>query len=264
MPELVYEPIHRSVVSDHLVQVYREVGELAASVTTFLAAGFEAGDPAIVVATAAHWPVIGERLGRAGWSTAELEADGRLLFADADELLAAILEEGRPSLRRFSEGVGDLLDRATAAWPNRRVRVFGEMVDILCRNGETEAADLLEELWNRLGLRRNFSLLCGYKVDVFDRGAQLGLLPQVCRSHSHVLPAVDAERMERAVDAALIEALGVADAHKVYAQVALQVREQRVPVPDLALMWVSAHMPRSAERVLAAARTHYLGDATTA
>jgi hypothetical protein len=67
--------------------------------------------------------------------------------------------------------------------------------------------------------------------------------------------------MERAVDAALAETLGVADAQKVYAQAARQVRDQEVPAWQIALMWVSAHMPRAAERILAAARTHYLAAA---
>ena len=56
--------------------------------------------------------------------------------------------------------------------------------------------------------RRSFSLLCGYRIDVFDRDAQLSVLPEICRSHSHVLPAGDPERLERAVDAALAETLG--------------------------------------------------------
>src|ERR1700694_5575170 len=34
------------------------------------------------------------------------------------------------------------------------VRIFGEMVNILCEQGETDAAAALEELWNDLGRRK--------------------------------------------------------------------------------------------------------------
>jgi hypothetical protein len=63
--------------------------------------------------------------------------------------------------------------------------------------------------------------------------------------------------MEQAVNTALTETLGSTDAEKVYSLVAAQVREENVPPAQLALMWVSAHMPRTAEHVLAAARAHY-------
>jgi hypothetical protein len=225
----------------------------------FLAAGFELSEPAVLVATAAHRPAIEERLERRGWDAGRLEADGMLVGAGAEETLAAVEADGKPSRRLFNAVVGGLLDRAAADTGGRRVRVFGEMVDLLCRDGRVAAADALEALWNRLGARRNFMLLCGYKIDVFDRSAQTTLLPQVCRAHSQMLPLVDPARMDEAVDAALVETLGAADAQKVYAQIARQERDSQVPAAQLALMWVSAHMPRSAERILATARAHYLG-----
>jgi hypothetical protein len=76
-----------------------------------------------------------------------------------------------------------------------------------------------------------------------------------------MLAAADAERMEQAVERALVETLGPADAQKVYAHVERRLREEHVPKPQLALMWVSAHMPRAAERVLATAREQYRGAA---
>lgn len=136
------------------------------------------------------------------------------------------------------------------------------MVDLLCRRGETAAADELEDFWHELGSRRNFSLLCGYKIDLFDRASQVTLLPQVYRSHSHVLPSLDSEWVEEAVAAALAAVLGEANAQRVYARVARHRSHQQVPTAQLALMWVSAHMPRAADRVLAAARAQYVAAAT--
>jgi hypothetical protein len=149
------------------------------------------------------------------------------------------------------------MDRIGARFPHRRIRAFGEMVDLLCERGNPTAAARLEELWNRLARRRAFSLLCGYRIDVFDRDSQLSVLPEICRAHSHVLPAGDPERLESAVDAALEEALGT-QAGQVYALVGEQLRRRHVPPAQLALMWVSSQMPSSAEQILESARAHYL------
>ena len=97
-------------------------------------------------------------------------------------------------------------------------------------------------------------LLCGYQLDVFDRETQVGVLPGICRTHSHVQPAADLERMQRAVDAAIDDELGDRAA-QLYAMVGDQIRQRRVPAAQLALMWVSANMPMVAERVLAVRRT---------
>jgi hypothetical protein len=131
------------------------------------------------------------------------------------------------------------------------------MVDVLCARGELDAAAALEDLWNALGRSRSFSLLCGYHLDVFDRAAQIGPLPDVCRAHSHVQPAPDAALMTRAVDLALEEVLGPSEAGKIYLLLAPEIRRQRVPLGQLVLMWVAEHMPVISQRVLAAARARY-------
>lgn len=241
----------------HAVQVYRDVDELAASLTRYLAVGFDLGEPAVVIATPEHWARFGERLAESGWDAARIEASGLLFLADAEATLAAVMEGDRPVADRFDAVVGGLIDRVAARFPSRRIRAFGEMVDLLCQCGDPAGAARMEELWNRLARRRAFSLLCGYRLDVFDRKAQVSVLPEICRAHSHVLPADDPERLERAVDAALEEALGP-QAEQVHAALGQQPRRKHVPSAQLALMWVSSQMPRSAEGILESARAHYL------
>ena len=241
----------------HAVQVYQDAGELADSVGAYLAAGFEAGEPAVVVATSEHWPLFAAELARRGWHAAELDAQDLLTVADAEATLGTFMDGAVPSARRFEQVVGGLVDRAAERRPGRHVRAFGDMVDVLCRQGDPEAALAVEELWTELARTRRFSLLCGYRLDLFDRASQLAPLPGVCRAHTHVRPAGDPARLARAVDLALEEVLGPTQAGKVYVLIADQARDERVPVAQLALMWVSAHMPVFADRVLAAARAHY-------
>src|SRR5262249_46320507 len=131
------------------------------------------------------------------------------------------------------------------------------MVDLLVEHGASGEAIRLEELWNDLARTRSFSLLCGYRLDVFDRHTQTSPLPEVCRVHSHVRAASDSTRLTRAVDRALGEVLGPGQAGKLYSLVGEEARRGSVPVAQLALMWVSANMPSLADRVLSAARAQY-------
>jgi hypothetical protein len=248
------EFLHGNEPHGHAAQVYADLAELADSVAVYFAAGFERGEPGVIVATEEHMREFRAALAAAGWDKPRLDAAGLLVVADAVETLAVIMDGGdMPSAACFESAVGALLDR----FPGRHVRAFGEMVDLLSRDGRRDAAIALEELWNDLGRTRDFSLLCGYHLNVFDREAQAGLLPGVCRTHSHVLPALDPVRLTRAVDQALEEVLGAAEAGKVYVLVGQQLRADRIPMAQVLLMWISANMPALAERVLAAARLRY-------
>jgi hypothetical protein len=63
---------------------------------------------------------------------------------------------------------------------------LGQMVDILWREGERDAAIRLEVLWNQLAQTKAFSLLCGYAMGNFYKDASFG---DVCGHHSHVVLA---------------------------------------------------------------------------
>lgn len=254
------EFLQPSAPAEHGAHVYRDVSELGQSVGTYLATGFDLGEPAVVIATPGHWSHFAERLAVCGWGQEELEEQELLWRVDADETLAALMVDGAPSRERFEQIVGGLMGQVEERFPGRRIRAFGEMVDLLSQRGDARSAAALEDFWNAEAAQRGFSLLCAYRLDVFDRATQASVLPEVCRSHSHIRPAGDPARLQRAVDSALDEALG-ADAGKVYALTADQRRESKaVPSAQLALMWVSAEMPAHAERILASARMKYMRD----
>lgn len=244
--------------SGHGVQIYAELEELAQSVVAFVGAGFEAGEPAVIVATPDHVDAFCGRLAAVGWDTRSLQHAGLLIVADADETLSSIMEDDVPSPVRFEQVVGTLLDRAGERFPGRPIRVFGEMVDLLCDRGRPDAAIQLEEIWSAAAQTRRFSLLCGYRLDVFDRESQADTLPWVCALHTHVLPARHYARFAHSVDRALDEVLGSAEASRLYVLISMQARGERVGLAQQILMWLSANRPSLAEPILAAARTHYV------
>ena len=213
--------------------------ELVASVSSFLSEGLAMGEAVVVAATPEHRQAIRAAVG----------AD--LIEADAEETLGQILVNGKPSAVAFERVIGGLVDRA-----NGPVRVYGELVSVLCERDEVAAAMLLEELWNDLLRTRPVTLHCGYRLDVFDLAAQTGPLPHICRLHAHVDPAHDEARFTDAVDRALTTVLGQGRTDDVY-YIVSRDRKPRVPAAQEALRWLSAASPSLAANVLAVARERY-------
>jgi hypothetical protein len=241
----------------HAVQVYSELDELAASVGSFLDAGFRGGDPAVVVASSAHWDSFRTELERRGHDVDELQAEGLLTRCDAEETLASFMDGEAPSGERFEETVGGLLDEVARRFPERTIRAFGEMVDLLFQRGQETAAIALEELWNRALESRRCALLCGYELDVFDLDAQTSALPEIIRTHTHPRPVADTARLAAAVHETLTDVLGPDATARVYLRVAQEVPRTALPRAQAVLMWLSRHQPKTAQRVLLGARARY-------
>jgi hypothetical protein len=242
---------------EHGVQIYRELGELASSVGRFLEAGFETGEPAVVIATADHRQVFLRELERNGRQAGDLQEQGVLRCLDAEETLAAFMEGAAPSAARFEEVVGGALGEVADCFPDRTVRAFGEMVDVLAQRGQQGAAIELEELWNSLLETRRVALLCGYQLDVFDLETQTSALPEIVRTHTHPRPVADTARLAGAVHDALTEVLGPDAAAWIYLKVAEEVPRTALPRAQAVLMWLSRHRPGAARRVLGRARALY-------
>ncbi len=69
-----------------------------------------------------------------------------------------------------------------------RVCAYGEMVDLLWRDGKPDAAIRLEELWNDLAGRYEFSLLCAYQIGQFYSERDTPHFQAICDTHRHVFP----------------------------------------------------------------------------
>ena len=77
-----------------------------------------------------------------------------------------------------------LLEKAARGRPHCTVRAYGEMVDVLWKDGATAAAIRLEMLWNELAGRHSLSLLCGYAMGNFYKEAAV---EDICSHHTHVM-----------------------------------------------------------------------------
>lgn len=173
--------------ASHDVQFYDDDAYLASSVAKFLAAGIKSAQPAIVIATPAHTRGIKAELRALGIDIDGLRAFD-MVWLDAHDTLSAFMEGGHPNRELFYATVGNVFERVTNARRYVTVRAYGEMVNLLWREGKGQQAIELEELWNELASRYSFALLCAYATDSLDPADMAGI-ERICSVHSAVLPS---------------------------------------------------------------------------
>ena len=184
--------------SDHFVQFYETDAFILNSISGFIGAGLGAGDAGIIVATKARRDGVEQLLRSYGLDTAAASAQGQYISLDAAETLSMFMVDGSPDPRRFADVVGDIITRAAAG--RQRVRIFGEMVALLCGEGNHNGAIHLEKLWNGLRERHAFSLFCAYPMTNFGGQALAESLGGVCAEHARVIPAESYTALEGADD----------------------------------------------------------------
>ena len=170
------------IASEHLVQLFDEPESRAEGVAEFLYTGWQSASTLLVVARPSHWAFIATRLEARGCPVAQTIADGRLIVLDAATTLASCMVDGQPDSVRFQETIGAAVARICEK--HELPYVYGEMVDILAGEGQLDAAQQLEALWNTLGSQRSFTLLCGYSSAHFTDPQAAAALKHVCELHS--------------------------------------------------------------------------------
>jgi hypothetical protein len=172
----------------HAVQFYGDEDYLCSTVAAFLAQGFVDHHPGIVIATPAHTICVLDELKGRMIDVDKAQKSGELVVLDAQRTLDLFMDGDWPDAHRFEASVGTLVADILDARPDRTlIRAYGEMVDLLWKEGKPEAAIRLEILWNKLANQHGFALLCGYSMGNFYE--QTALFEQVCKQHTHVMPA---------------------------------------------------------------------------
>ena len=180
---------------EHLVQFYEDDAFLIDGISEYIGSAIAAGDVGIVIATRPHLFSVEKKLGQRGLLQHNQTGGVRYISIEANQMLPLFMVGGMPNEMRFTEVIGSII--ADAAHRHQgKIRVFGEMVAILC--GE-EAASLgsedrhaaairVEKCFNQLLVQHRFSLLCGYPLDAFPREEDARAFHEVCGLHTSVIP----------------------------------------------------------------------------
>lgn len=175
---------------DHVVHFYEREEDLVELVGGYLVASMLDGDAVIMIGVPEHQKAFRAALVAAGVDIDAAQASGRLIVADAVDLLSQFMADGSFDERAFDEIVGGLVRRAAS--PARPLRVYGEMVAVLWEAGNVAGAIELETLWNALGARVPFSLFCTYPVQISSGAHGTEAFGEVCQLHSDVIDGAPA------------------------------------------------------------------------
>ena len=186
---------------------------------------------------------------------AEAEERGQVAVHDADELLKAVTKNGAPDRHAFHRAVGDAIRGMRRRY--RVVRAFGEMVDMLWREGRGDDATRLEAFWRELARIEPFALLCAYHLDMLNAEKYGDAFDSMCRTHTHIIPARDYRRLDEAVSRASHDVLDVTTVMMLETVAERDRPLAEMPRGQVILLWLSRNMPRTAEKVLARVRALY-------
>ena len=161
----------------HTVQFYRDERFLIDTVTSFIKVGLDLNETVLVIVTAQHRKMLHTTL------TGDQVRNDKLRFLDVRDFLALLMVEGWPNESQFMQEMETIFG---LAGETGQVRVFGEAVDVLCREGKAAAALRLEELGSSLALKHGCSILCAYSLSAIYEKAGAETLARVCQLHGDV------------------------------------------------------------------------------
>jgi hypothetical protein len=170
---------------EHLVHFYEDESVFLSSLESFVLRGLMDGEAVVAITLPSHRTFLEFRLASHGLNLAKLAGDQHLVMLDAHETLRTFMWDGMPSESLFEEALGQLIARLRTG--RRTVRAFGEMVGILCEQGNQAATRRLEEIWHRFCQREGLVLYCAYRNAVI--AAEPGLRQQLGALYSRVIEA---------------------------------------------------------------------------
>jgi len=190
-------------VHGHAVQFYKTQHFLAGVVSDYVADGLKSRQPALVIATPGHRRAVLSYLTRKGVDVRDAKERGLLTMLDAKETLSTFMRGQLPDRELFEKHLGGTVEKSLQAGGSGHVRAYGEMVDLLWRDGNPEAAIRLEEMCNDLAAKHPLSLLCAYAIDGFCSSSDSESFKAICGTHTRVVPTE--EYLENDEEARLIE-----------------------------------------------------------
>lgn len=230
---------------------------LARAAGDYFEHGLLRGDGLVIVTTPEHRDAFLEELTARGCDPVSAVRDGRLVLLDSQATLDRFLIDGQDlDPARFQATVRPVLQRVLTRCG--AVRAYGDMVSLLWASGRRDTAIALEGLWNDLQASMGFELFCSYAIDVFGDEFRMAGVDGLLCAHTDVVPSGETTALERALDAAMAEVLGVR-ARGLRPLITPNFRPAwaALPGPESAILWLRNNIPDYAESILARAREHY-------
>jgi DcmR-like sensory protein len=174
----------------HSVEFYEPGLFPAAGIAEYFRSGLQVGEAILTVATTEHVKDVRESLLRSGVNVRELENAGICTWVEAEKALETLRANDGMTQETVDAVLCPALSQVVQASPSGRVRVFGELVNLLAESGKFAECVRLETFWNKIADRMSLqgSLHCAYCTQWFEGDWSPSVLLEICETHHEVKP----------------------------------------------------------------------------
>lgn len=179
---------------NHTVQICPNESSQVDLVTRYIKDGLRNGEAIILITKPALRKALKLKMDAFSFDGQAIENQDQIKFFDAEFLLANLMHDGLLEEKAFQEFVATPVYNAQLN--HKKVRVFGEMVDTLWKQGQHNMALQLEDFWNNLSRAQEFSFLCTYSLGELDPNGYEDALEHICKYHSHLISIENYDSLE--------------------------------------------------------------------
>ncbi|SEF61348.1 MEDS domain-containing protein [Nitrosomonas ureae] len=174
------------ISGNHIVKVCRDQVVKVNSVAQYITKGLSGGEAVAIIARPSLRKALMDFLVTQGFDVQSFKDQGQIKFLDAEFLLSSLWIDDGIDAEAFEKFVSDPLGIMKLKYD--KIRIFGEMVDLLWQKGAYDEAIQLENRWNDLFKKIEFSLFCTYSFSHIDPSAYDEALERICRCYTHHIP----------------------------------------------------------------------------
>jgi CheY-like chemotaxis protein len=171
------DPVLAGSSPDHTAHFCRTEDYATGRLAAFIREGLNAGEDVLVIATTPRCARVRQTLATMAVPFEAALAGGTLVFADAEQVAAAMVADGAADPAPFDRVLAPFVQGSP-----RRKRIYGEVVALLTRDGHLDAALALERRGHQLAAGSQIRILCGYDVESF-RGSSENAVADVAAAH---------------------------------------------------------------------------------
>lgn len=174
---------HKVGQGDHICKFYERESHLLSSVCDFIVPALTRSEGVLIIATPEHIQNFRQALERRSIDVTQAVAKEQLIFLDAHSTLSSFMDDDVIVEEKFREVLEPKLRTLYAKF--KKLRAYGEMVNLLFAANDFSNTLRLEQLWNELSADYPFSLLCSYSNENFRDKEHIEAFREIARTHSH-------------------------------------------------------------------------------
>jgi hypothetical protein len=178
-----------SITLDHDVYVYESGRFPALPIARFFFDGFGQGEHAVMVASAHHASMVNKKLSKLGL-TARLPAEMPMEFVDVTVPTRALLS-GNSVESVLGQIIAPAVERARTKSPTGRVRLYGELGEVILRLHNAELSKEMERQGGQLAADGMTKIWCGYCADTFPDASHAKQFTQTCLLHRRIVTEIE-------------------------------------------------------------------------